>query len=427
MTETYNAFKMAQDQFDEVADILDLDSGVKSLLRWPMREFHFTIPVKMDNGETQIFKGFRVQHNDLRGPAKGGIRFHPQETADTVRALATWMTWKCALVNIPLGGGKGGVICDPRQMSPREQEQVCRGWIRQVFKNVGPQSDVPAPDVMTNSQHMIWMLDEYETLMGGHYPGFITGKPIGMGGSLGREEATGFGVMYCVREAVKRLGLDLRGLTASFQGFGNVARKAASWFSEAGGTVVCVSCWDGKDNQAYSYLKSDGIDVDFLVSITDSFGAIDQQKAVEAGYTIAPGEDWIKQPVDILLPCALENQINADTVGNISDSVVLLAEGANGPTVPDADKILKSKNIYVIPDFLCNAGGVTCSYFEQVQANMNYYWQKDEVLERLDTIMTNAFNAMADLVDSRGVYMREAAYMIAIERVAQAAKLRGRA
>ncbi len=381
MKEGFNAFEMAQAQFDRVADMLALEGGVRELLRWPMREFHFTIPVRMDDGSVKVFRGFRIQHNDLRGPAKGGIRFHPQETADTVRALATWMTWKCALVDIPLGGGKGGIICDPRRMSPREQEQLCRGWVRQVFKNVGPVSDVPAPDVMTNAQHMLWMLDEYETLAGGHYPGFITGKPIGMGGSLGRPEATGFGVMFCVREAARRIGREMRGMRAAFQGFGNVAQHALRWFTAAGGKAVSVSCWDGHDNIAYTYRHHDGVDPDFLVSITDSYGAIDRQKA----------------------------------------------EGANGPTTPDADPVLKQRGIYVIPDFLCNAGGVTCSYFEQVQAAMNYYWDKDEVLGRLDTVMTKAFHAMADLADARGVFMRDAAYMIAVDRVAQAARLRGRA
>ncbi len=427
MLKKFNAFEMAQTQFDQVADLLGLEAGVRELLRWPMREFHFTIPVRMDNGSVSIFRGFRVQHNDLRGPAKGGIRFHPQETADTVRALAAWMTWKCALVDLPLGGGKGGVICDPRRMSPNEQEQLCRGWVRQVFKNVGPQCDVPAPDVMTNGQHMLWMLDEYETLAGGHFPGFITGKPIGMGGSLGRKEATGFGVMFCVREALKRLGRDLNGMTAAFQGFGNVAQHAIRWFTLAGGKAICVACWDEADNSAHTYRKAEGVDVDFLVSITDSYGSIDKHKAEDAGYEVLPGEDWIKQDVDILVPCALENQINSETVKDISESVLLIAEGANGPTTPDADSILKQRAIYVIPDFLCNAGGVTCSYFEQVQANMNFYWEEEVVLTRLDTIMTNAFHAMADLADQRGVFMRDAVYMIAIERVAQAARLRGRA
>jgi glutamate dehydrogenase len=295
-----------------------------------------------------------------------------------------------------------------------------------VFKNVGPQLDVPAPDVMTNAQHMLWMLDEYEVLAGGHFPGFITGKPVGMGGSLGRPEATGFGVMYCVREALRRLGRDLKGMTAAFQGFGNVAQNAVRWFTQAGGRVVCVSCWDGRDNAAYTYRRADGVDPDVLASFADSYGAIDRQKARAAGYEVLPGDDWIAQRVDMLVPCALENQINAETVRRIDPSVVLLAEGANGPTTPDADRVLKERKIYVIPDFLCNAGGVTCSYFEQVQANMNFYWEKDEVLGRLDRVMTKAFNAMADLAESRRVYMRDAAYMIAVERVAQAAKLRGR-
>ena len=292
MTKTFNPFEMAQAQFDHVADMLGLDSGVRELLRWPMREFHFTIPVRMDDGSTRVFRGFRVQHNDLRGPAKGGIRFHPQETANTVRALATWMTWKCAIVDIPLGGSKGGVICDPRKLSPMEQERICRGWVRQVFKNVGPVIDIPAPDVMTSGQHMLWMLDEYETLAGGHYPGFITGKPIGMGGSLGRIEATGFGVVYCIREALKRKSLDIKGMTAAFQGFGNVAQYAAKLFTEYGGQVLCVSCWDGADNKSYTYRKADGVDLDFLVSITDSYGAIDKEKAREAGYEIL----WCASP-----------------------------------------------------------------------------------------------------------------------------------
>jgi len=427
MLTRFNPFAMAQSQFDEVAEILGLENSVRDLLRWPMREFHFTIPVHMDNGSTQIFRGFRIQHNDLRGPAKGGIRFHPQETADTVRALAVWMTWKCALVDIPLGGGKGGVICDPRRMSPREQEQLCRGWVRQVFKNVGPVCDVPAPDVMTNGQHMLWMLDEYETLAGGHYPGFITGKPIGMGGSLGRLEATGLGVMFCLREALKRLDRDVKDMTASFQGFGNVAQHAARWFSAQGGRAVSFSCWDAQENAAVTYRKPDGVDVDFLASITDGYGAIDRRLALDAGYEILPGDEWIHQEVDILVPCALENQINAENVNQIADSVVLIAEGANGPTTPDADVVLKQRGIYVIPDFLCNAGGVTCSYFEQVQANMNFFWEKDEVLSRLDKIMTKAFHAIADLAEKNAVFMRQAAYMIAVERVAQAARMRGRA
>ena len=246
---SFNAFKMAQQQFDNVAEKLDLDQATRDLLRNPIREFHFSIPVKMDDGTVKIFQGFRVQHNDSRGPCKGGIRFHPQETIDTVKALATWMTWKCSVVDIPLGGGKGGVICDPHNLSMREQEQICRGWVRQIARMVGPLQDVPAPDVMTNAQHMIWIMDEYEKLTGGKYPGFITGKPVGMGGSLGRTEATGYGVIYTLREALNELGIDIKKTTAAFQGFGNVSQYAVKLYQEYGGKAVCVSCWDQKEKQ----------------------------------------------------------------------------------------------------------------------------------------------------------------------------------
>ncbi|MCU0235487.1 MAG: Glu/Leu/Phe/Val dehydrogenase [Acidobacteria bacterium] len=422
---SFNAFKMAQSQFDNVAEKLDLDQATRDLLRNPIREFHFSIPVKMDDGTVKVFQGFRVQHNDSRGPCKGGIRFHPQETIDTVKALATWMTWKCAVVDIPLGGGKGGVICDPHNLSMREQEQICRGWVRQVVRNVGPLQDVPAPDVMTNAQHMIWMMDEYETLTGAKYPGFITGKPVGMGGSLGRTEATGFGVIYTVREALNELGIDIKKTTAAFQGFGNVSQYAVKLYQEYGGTAVCVSCWDQKESKSYTFIKKSGIDLEQLLGITDKFGGIDKAKAKELGYEVADAEAWIQQDVDILVPAALENQINAETVKKISARVKLVAEGANGPTTPEADEVFTKKNIFVIPDFLANAGGVTCSYFEQVQCNMNYFWTKEEVLSKLDNIMTSAFHAVYGLAKQKKVYMRDAAYMIAVNRVAQACKLRG--
>ncbi|MBP2672640.1 MAG: glutamate dehydrogenase, partial [candidate division NC10 bacterium] len=253
-----NAFEMAQAQFDKVAAILDLDPATRELLRWPLREYSFAIPVRMDDGRVRIFRGFRVQHNDARGPSKGGIRFHPQETLDTVRALATWMTWKCAVVDIPLGGGKGGVICDPHHLSQREQEQICRGWVRQLAKNVGPVADVPAPDVMTSGQHMLWMLDEFETIHGGHYPGFITGKPVGMGGSEGRTEATGYGVVFTIREALREMGIDVRQTHASVQGFGNVAQYAIRLYTQIGGRVTCVACWDQTDQAAYSFRRESG-------------------------------------------------------------------------------------------------------------------------------------------------------------------------
>ena len=423
--EAFNPFRMAQAQFDKVADQLDLDEPTRELLRNPMREYHFSIPIRMDDGKVKVFRGFRVQHNDARGPCKGGIRFHPHETIDTVRALATWMTWKCAVVDIPLGGGKGGVICDPHNLSSREQEQICRGWVRQLAKNVGPISDVPAPDVMTSGQHMLWMLDEYEHIHGAKYPGFITGKPVGMGGSLGRTEATGYGVIYTVREALKNMNLKPENMPASVQGFGNVAQYAIRRYDLLGGKTVCVSCWDQGDQTSYSFRKADGINIDALLKITDRFGGIDKNKARDLGYEILPGNAWIEQNVGILIPAALENQITIDTVQKIKPSVKIVAEGANGPTTPEADAIIAERGIFNIPDFLANAGGVTCSYFEQVQCNMNYFWQKEEVLDRLDMKMTSAFQAVSELAGKQKLYMRDAAYVIAVGRVAQACRDRG--
>jgi len=422
---TYNPFKTAQNQFDKIADKLELDSSTRNLLRNTMREFHFNIPVKMDDGTTKIFRGFRVQHNDARGPAKGGIRFHPQETIDTVRALAMWMTWKCAAVNIPLGGGKGGVICDPHNLTEREQEQLCRGWVRQLAKNIGPNLDIPAPDVMTNNQHMIWMLDEYETIIGEKAPGFITGKPVTLGGSCGRTEATGYGVIFTLREALKEKNIRPEDTTASFQGFGNVSQYAAKLYTQLGGKTISVSCWNQKDQKPYTFKKAEGISLDELLNITDCFGEIDKSKAQDLGYQVLDGNAWIEQEVDILVPAALENQINKDTVQLIKPSVKILAEGANGPTTIEADKTLQEKDILVIPDFLANAGGVTCSYFEQVQSNANYYWEKDEALGKLDNIMTHAYLSISELAQKKNLYMRDAAYIISIDRVANACKLRG--
>jgi glutamate dehydrogenase len=421
----YNPFKMAQEQFDKVADILNLNQGERDFLRTPNREYHFNIPVKMDDGTTKVFRGFRVQHNDARGPAKGGIRFHPQETENTVRALSMWMTWKCSVVDIPLGGSKGGVVCDPHNLSKREQELICRGWVRQIAHDVGPLRDVPAPDVMTNAQHMLWMLDEYETIHGKRYPGFITGKPVGMGGSLGRTEATGYGVIFTLREALRQLKISPEETTASVQGFGNVAQYAIELYHQLGGKVVCVSCWDHEEQKSYSFRRLNGIDLKELQSITDHFGGIDKSKATELGYEILDGDAWISQEVDILIPAAMENQIRKDNVVNISSTVKVIAEGANGPTTPEADEIIHRNGIFMIPDFLANAGGVTCSYFEQVQCNMNYYWEKDEVLSKLDLKMTSAFLDVYKLSETKKLYMRDAAYVIAINRVAQACKDRG--
>jgi len=425
MVKPYNSFEMAQEQFDRVAQLLEIDRATRDLLRWPLREYAFAIPVRLDDGSCRVFRGFRVQHNDARGPSKGGIRFHPLETLDTVRALAMWMTWKCAVVNIPLGGAKGGVVCDPHDLSRNEQERLCRGFVRQIAKNVGPTVDVPAPDVMTSPQHMLWMLDEYEAIHGVKAPGFITGKPVGMGGSLGRKEATGFGVVFTIREALKELNLRPRDTRASVQGFGNVARYAIELYQQIGGTVITVSSWDQQAQVAYTFRKQQGVDLKELDAITDRFGGIDRQKALDAGYEVLPGDAWLTQDVQILIPAALEHQIHADNVGQVSPTVRLVAEGANGPTDPVADQALRDRGVYVIPDLLANAGGVTCSYFEQVQSNTNYFWDRDEVLGKLDRTMTGAFLAVSELARKEQVGLRDAAYLIAVNRVAEACRERG--
>jgi len=426
MSGTINEFEMAQRQFDGVAKLLNLDPQIAEVLRWPMREYSFRIPVRMDDGSLRVFQGFRVQHNDARGPNKGGIRFHQAETLDMVRALATWMTWKCAVADIPLGGGKGGIVVDPATLSTPEKERLCRGWVQKMWKNIGPRQDVPAPDVGTTPQMMGWMMDEYSKLSGQYTPGVFTGKPLGGGGSEGRTEATGYGVIYTVREAMKHLKLDPTKTVAAMQGFGNVTQYAAIGFIEMlGGKVACVSCWDRNDKCAYTYSKEGGIDPHFLLSITDQYGTIDKAAAVKAGYKVEDGDAWIAKEADVLMPGALSGQINADNVGKISSRVKIVAEGANGPTTPEADEFFKKNNIFDIPDFLCNAGGVTCSYFESVQNDMNFYWSKEEVLQKLDQKMTVAFSNVLKMSEKEKVYMRDAAYMVAIDSVVKAMQLRG--
>jgi len=426
MSETTNAFAMAQQQFDHVADQLGLDPQVREMLRWPMREYHLRIPIRMDDGSTRVFQGYRVQHNDARGPNKGGLRFHPAETIDTVRALAMWMTWKCAVADIPLGGGKGGIVLDPATLSVDEKERLCREFVRILWRSIGPRQDVPAPDVGTTPQMMGWMMDEYSRITGQYTPGVITGKPVGGGGSLGRTEATGTGVIYTVREAMQRLKIDSTKTVAAVQGFGNVAQYAAKGFIEIlGGKVLCVSYWDRNDRASYTVSKADGIDPDFLMSITDQYGSISKDAAINAGYLIEDGDAWITKEADVLIPAALEGQINGETVKNIHDRVKILAEGANGPTTPEADEVLKEQGVFVIPDFLCNAGGVTVSYFEGVQNDMNFYWTKKEVLEKLDDKMTQAFSGVYQMAQSQDVFMRDAAYMVAINSVVKAMELRG--
>jgi len=422
---SFNPFRMAQVQFDRIADMLELDQATRDFLRYPVREYQFSIPVRMDDGSVKIFRGFRVQHNDARGPGKGGVRFHPQETIDIVRAMAMWMTWKCAVVDIPLGGSNGGVVCDPHNLSTKEQEQICRGWVRQISRDLGPLVDVAAPDVMTSGQHMVWMLDEFEAIRGQRLPGFITGKPVSLGGSLGRKEATGFGVVFLIREALKELGLRPEQTRASVQGFGNVGQPAVDLFKQLGGKVTSVACWDQKDQTSYCFKKESGVEFEALLGITDRFGSIQKDRALEQGYELLPGEAWIEQDVEILIPAALENQITSDNVERMSKNVRIVAEAANGPMTPEADKVIARRNIFLIPDLLANAGGVICSYFEQVQSNMNYYWEKDEVLGKLDVKMTSAFDEVVQFAKKKKMYMRDAAYYIAVVRVVQACKDRG--
>jgi glutamate dehydrogenase len=413
------ALSEAQAQLERIADRLGLDAATQELLRSPLREHHVAVPVRMDDGTTKVFKGIRVQHNDARGPYKGGIRFHASTTAEDVRALAMLMTWKCAVMNLPLGGAKGAIVADARGLSLAEQERLCRGWVRQMAGNLGPAFDVPAPDMMTSGQHMLWMLDEFETIHGSKLPGFITGKPVGLGGSEGRTQATGYGVVFVLREALNRLGIEPNSTTASIQGFGNVAQHAAERYAEMGGTVRAVSCWDADDKKAYTFRKASGVDPQSLARLTDRFGSIDKARAAELGYEVLPGSAWMEQEVDILIPAALENQITAVNAPRIHGRVRVVAEAANGPVTAEADRVLEDRGVLVIPDILANAGGVTCSYFEQVQGNSNYYWSGDKVLQKLESWMTAAFRAVHERAEGEEVSLRDAAYFIAVERVAR--------
>lgn len=412
--EELNPFEIAQRQLDEAVEILCLDPGLRAVLREPMRELHVTIPLRMDDGSVRAFKGFRVQYNDARGPAKGGIRFHPDETIDTVRALAAWMTWKTAVVDIPLGGGKGGIVCNPKEMSQGELERLSRGYIRQVGRILGPESDVPAPDVYTNSQIMAWMMDEYSAMHGHSVPGVITGKPLALGGSAGREDATARGGMYCIREAAEGLGLELQGATAAIQGYGNAGYYAEALGEELLGLkVVAVSDSRG------AILNEDGLERGRVKAHKDEVGTC---VGVDGCDTIT-NEELLELDVDVLIPAALENVITAHNAGRIRAKIV--AELANGPTTPEADRILFENGVYVIPDFLCNAGGVVVSYFEGVQNAYNYYWALEEVHDRLDKKMTAAFRAVRQTAQVKGVHNRLAAYLVAVARVAGAMKLRG--
>jgi glutamate dehydrogenase (NAD(P)+) len=416
---------VARAQFDRIADRLHLDAAARELLRSPMREYHFVIPIRMDDGTRRVFRAVRVQHNDARGPFKGGIRFHPAASADDVRALAMAMTWKTAVVDLPLGGAKGAVFCDPRELSDAEQERVCRGFVRQIGRGVGPTVDVPAPDVMTSAKHMAWMLDEYEAILGTKAPGVVTGKPVGIGGSLGRTEATGHGVVLALREALTLLGIPIEETRASVQGFGKVSQHAIRRYTALGGSVLAVSSWDRADARAYTFRNERGLDVDALAGITDEFGSIDRTKTASLGCEVLPGPAWLEQAVDVLIPAALEHQITGENAGRVHGRVKVIAEGANAPTTPAADRVLDERGVLVIPDILANAGGVTCSYFEQVQGNTNEYWRRDQVFDKLDGTLESAFRAVHDTAEHGDLALREAAYLIAIDRVAQACRARG--
>lgn len=411
---TSNPFSIAQRQLDEAASLLNLDSDLHELLRQPMAEHHVRIPVRMDSGKVQVFSGFRVQYNDARGPCKGGIRFHPEETIDTVRALAAWMTWKTALVDIPLGGGKGGVICDPKKLSTGELERLSRGYMRKVGHLIGPDVDVPAPDVYTTPEIMAWMMDEYETMMGHHAPGVITGKPLNLGGSPGRGDATARGGMYTIREAAHEMEIDLSRATFAIQGYGNAGMHAHRLIQELfGATVVAVS-----DSRGGIYAAG-GLDYDEVRMHKEKTGSV----VGLAGTQPITNEALLELQVDVLLPSALEGVITAANAANVKAKIV--GELANGPTTPEADEILHRNEVFVIPDFLCNAGGVTVSYFEQVQNASYDRWKLEYVHERLDETMTAAFRAVFDTRQEMDVHSRLAAYLVAVSRVADACRSRG--
>jgi len=409
-----NPFEIAQAQLDKAAAKLGLDPAIHAVLREPLRELHVSLPVKMDDGSVRVFKGFRVQYNDARGPNKGGIRFHPEETIDTVRALAAWMTWKCAVVDIPLGGGKGGVICNPKEMSDNELERLSRAYIDQVGRILGPQKDIPAPDVYTTPQIMAWMMDEFSKITGCNSPGVITGKPLSVGGSEGRGDATGRGGAYTVREAAKHLNINLSKATVAIQGFGNAGQYAATLFASIlGCKIVAVS-----DTKGGVYCE-DGIDADAIVKHKLSTGSV----IGFPGTRPVSNEDLLELAIDVLVPAALEGVITGENAGRIRAKII--CELANGPTTLEADEILYANDVFVIPDFLANAGGVTVSYFEWVQNLMNYYWEEDEVHVKLDKKMTQAFKDVLAMSLDYKVDMRIAAYIVSIQRVAEAMKLRG--
>ncbi|HWI64694.1 MAG TPA: Glu/Leu/Phe/Val dehydrogenase [Symbiobacteriaceae bacterium] len=411
--ETLNPHHIAQTLINSAVRELGLPNSVYEYMKEPERILHVSIPVRMDNGEVRTFVGYRSQHSTVVGPAKGGVRFHQDVTLDEVKALSTWMTFKCAVIGLPYGGGKGGIICDPTELSKRELEALSRGYIRALGSFVGPDRDIPAPDVNTNPQIMGWMMDEYSKMKGVNAPGLITGKPMILGGSAGRGAATGRGTVICIREAAKRIGLDLKGATVAIQGFGNVGSWTALLIAELGAKVVAVNDVHGG---AYN---PNGLNVTEAVEYYQQHGTV---KGFPGSENIT-GADLLVLPVDILVPAALENQITLANANQIKAKII--GEAANGPTTPEAARILTERGILQIPDILCNAGGVTVSYFEWVQNLQNYYWTEEEVNEKLEHMMVNAFNAVYKVHEQRKVSMRRSAYMVAVKRLADAMTARG--
>ena len=414
MKEELNPFTIAQKQLDDAAQKLGLEKATHELLRWPMQELKVTIPVKMDDGSTKIFHAFRIQYNTARGPAKGGIRWHPDETVDTIRALAAWMTWKTSVVDIPLGGGKGGIICNPKELSETEKERLARAYMRAIARSLGVTRDVPAPDVYTTPQIMAWMMDEYETIMGEKHPGVITGKPIPLGGSQGRGDATARGGVYVTQEAAIAYGIDLKGQTMAIQGFGNAGQYAA----RLGQKILGLKLVAASDSRGGIY-NANGIDVGALIEHKLKNGRVNRFPEAEE----INNEQLLELEVVVLFPSALENVITKENAPRLRCKI--LCELANGPTTPDADDILFEKGIIVLPDFLANAGGVTVSYLEQVQNTYNLYWEIEEIHWRLKEKMTRAFKSVYEMSQSQKVNMRQAAYLVSVARVAEACKLRG--
>jgi len=407
-------FEAGQAQLDEVARLIDLEPGIHAILREPMRELHVSIPVRMDNGEVKVFKGFRVQYNNALGPYKGGIRFHPAETIDTIRSLAFLMTCKCAVVDIPLGGSKGGVICNTKDMSARELQTLSRGYVDAVWEFIGPTKDIPAPDVYTNPQIMAWMVDEYCKLTGCYNPGVITGKPVRIGGSLGRGDATAHGAMRIIEKGAKYLGVDLSGATVAIQGFGNAGLNVSQLMNSVHHSKI-ISISDSKGG-IYSGKGMNPVEVAQHKKETGSVINFPQADNIS-------NEELLELEVDLLCLAALENVITEANVSKIKARMI--AELANGPTTKEATDILFDKGIFVMPDFICNAGGVTVSYFEQVQNAYNYYWKEEEVREKLHEKMSNAFSVALAESKKRKVNMRTAGYAVAVSRVAEAMRLRG--